>query len=61
MCIWQEIEKLPKQCAKVFKMSRFDGLKYREIAKQLQISEKTVENHMLHAQNTPRKPLLPPG
>ncbi|WP_211999669.1 RNA polymerase sigma-70 factor [Chitinophaga sp. HK235] len=47
--IYQEIEKLPKQCAKVFKMSRFDGLKYREIAEQLQISEKTVENHIINA------------
>ncbi|MBC9912632.1 RNA polymerase sigma-70 factor [Chitinophaga varians] len=58
MRIWQEIEKLPKQCAKVFKMSRFDGLKYREIAEHLQISEKTVENHMVHALKTLRENLF---
>ncbi|RKR81459.1 RNA polymerase sigma-70 factor (ECF subfamily) [Mucilaginibacter gracilis] len=47
--IFKEIENLPGQCKKVFKMSRFDGLKYREIAVLLEISEKTVENHMVRA------------
>ncbi|WP_448701974.1 RNA polymerase sigma-70 factor [Mucilaginibacter sp. AW1-3] len=47
--IFNEIEQLPAQCKKVFKMSRFEGLKYREIAVLLDISEKTVENHMLRA------------
>lgn len=56
--IHQEIEKLPKQCAKVFKMSRFDGLKYREIAEQLQLSEKTVENHIIHALKILRETLF---
>jgi len=41
-----EIEKLPAQCKKIFKMSRFDFLKYKEIAQRLNISEKTVENHI---------------
>lgn len=40
------IELLPEQCRKVFKMSRFEGLKYSEIADQLGISVKTVENQM---------------
>ena len=40
------IKKLPLQRQKVFVMSRFDGLKYKEIAKKLKISPKTVENHM---------------
>jgi RNA polymerase sigma-70 factor (ECF subfamily) len=40
------IEKLPEQCRLVFKMSRFEELKYTEIADQLNISVKTVENHM---------------
>lgn len=44
-----EIEKLPAQCKKVFKMSRFDNFKYREIALMLNISEKTVENHIGNA------------
>ncbi|RAJ08576.1 RNA polymerase sigma-70 factor (ECF subfamily) [Chitinophaga skermanii] len=47
--IYKEIEKLPTQCQRVFKMSRFDGLKYREIAETLSISEKTVEHHIIHA------------
>ena len=44
-----EIEKLPAQCKKVFKLSRFENLKYKEIAKALDISEKTVENHIGNA------------
>lgn len=37
---------LPEKCREVFELSRFDGLKYREIAAKLNISEKTVENQM---------------
>ncbi len=37
---------MPEQRKKIFGMSRFEGLKYKEIAKQLNISPKTVENHM---------------
>lgn len=37
---------LPEQCRLVFKLSRFEELKYAEIAEQLNISVKTVENHM---------------
>jgi len=40
------IEKLPEQCRMVFKLSRFEELKYAEIAEHLSISVKTVENHM---------------
>jgi RNA polymerase sigma-70 factor (family 1) len=40
------LSKLPEQCAKVFGMSRFDELKYQEIADILGISVKTVENQM---------------
>lgn len=39
-------EQLPKQCAKVFKLSRISGLSNKEIASQLQLSEKTVEGHI---------------
>ncbi|WP_143307650.1 RNA polymerase sigma-70 factor [Chitinophaga vietnamensis] len=56
--IYQEIEKLPPQCRKVFKMSRFDGLRYREIAEQLGISEKTVENHIINALKILREQLF---
>ena len=33
--IHQAIDRLPEQCAKIFKMSRFEQLKYQEIADQL--------------------------
>ena len=40
------LEGLPAQCRHVFELSRFENLKYREIAEQLGISIKTVETHM---------------
>jgi RNA polymerase sigma-70 factor (ECF subfamily) len=47
--LYKEIELLPEKCRQVFKLSRLEGVKYKEIALQLSISEKTVENHMGHA------------
>ncbi len=44
--IEEAVASLPEQCRKVFKMNRFEGLKYKEIAEQLGISPKTVENQM---------------
>lgn len=44
--IKEAMEELPEQCRMVFKLSRFEELKYSEIAEQLNISIKTVENHM---------------
>lgn len=40
------IDKLPEQCQRIFKMSRFEYKKYQEIADDLGISIKTVENQM---------------
>lgn len=40
------IAQLPEQCGKIFKMSRYGHLKYHEIAAELGISAKTVENQM---------------
>ena len=37
------LNNLPERCAQIFKMSRFEGLKYREIAQKLNISVKTTE------------------
>jgi RNA polymerase sigma-70 factor (family 1) len=42
----EAIATLPEQCGLVFKLSRFENLKYSEIAEHLDISVKTVENHM---------------
>ncbi len=52
------IERLPERCAKIFCMSRFDGLKYAEIAKEMSISVKTVEANMSKALKEFRKELL---
>lgn len=43
------IKLLPEQCKRVFILSRFDGLKNKEIAEQLDISIKTVEKHISKA------------
>ena len=54
----QEINKLPPQCQKVFKMNRFEQLKYKEIAIRLNLSERTVENHIATALKLLRLALL---
>lgn len=43
------IAELPDQMRKVFELSRYEGLKYAEIARQLDISVKTVETQMSRA------------
>ena len=40
------LERLPERCGKIFSMSRFEGLKYSEIAEKLSVSVKTVESNM---------------
>jgi RNA polymerase sigma-70 factor (family 1) len=47
--LYKAIDQLPQQCRTVFTMSRFEGLKQQEIADQLDISIKTVKNHITHA------------
>jgi RNA polymerase sigma-70 factor (family 1) len=44
--ISEALESLPEQCGLVFRMNRFEHLKYSEIASRLNISVKTVESHM---------------
>lgn len=44
--ISEAMKALPEQCRLVFQLSRFEELKYAEIAAQLNISVKTVENQM---------------
>lgn len=47
--IAKEINKLPEKCRNVFIKSRIDGLKHKEIADDLKISTKTIENHISKA------------
>jgi len=56
--LYDEIALLPAKCQQVFKMSRLEGVKYRDIASQLGISEKTVENHMGNALKILRSRIL---
>jgi RNA polymerase sigma-70 factor (ECF subfamily) len=42
----EALNHLPEQCRTIFQMSRFEELKYREIADHLGLSIKTVENQM---------------
>ncbi len=47
--IEQAIDALPDDLRQVFRMNRFEDLKYREIAEKLGLSEKTVEARMSKA------------
>ena len=40
------LNQLPEGCRTIFQLSRFEDLKYKEIADRLKISIKTVENQM---------------
>ena len=51
------LERLPERCGKIFYMSRFEGLKYNEIAEKLSVSVKTVEANMGRALKEFRKEL----
>ena len=42
----EAVNSLPEKCAEIFRMSKFDKLKYSEIAEVLNISVKTVETQM---------------
>lgn len=43
------INELPEQCRTIFQLSRYEDLKYNEIATQLGLSIKTVETQMSRA------------
>ncbi len=53
--ILEVMNSLPDKCLKVFRMSRIEGLKNREIADKLEISIKSVEKHISKAMQIYRK------
>lgn len=46
MHLLNALNDLPEQCRTIFQMSRFEELKYREIADKMGLSVKTIENQM---------------
>jgi RNA polymerase sigma-70 factor (ECF subfamily) len=46
IAIDKTLKKLPERCSRIFRMNRFEGKKYREIAEIMSISVKTVEADM---------------
>lgn len=55
--IFQTIEQLPPQCRKVFELSRFEKMTYKQIAEKLGISIKTVEAQISKALRNLQKTL----
>lgn len=51
------VSKIPPKARKIFIMSRFEGMKYKEIAESLNISVKTVETQMTRSLSSIRKEL----
>ncbi len=51
------LQQMPERCSRIFRMNRFEGKKYREIAEILSISVKTVEADMGKALRFFRKSL----
>ena len=47
--ILKAIDELPEKCREIFLLSRYENLKYQEIADKLQLSPKTVEAQMSKA------------
>ncbi|WP_341216695.1 RNA polymerase sigma-70 factor [uncultured Wocania sp.] len=45
----ESVQLLPEKCRLVFIKSRFEGLKHKQISSELNISTKTVENHISKA------------
>lgn len=46
LLVSEAVEGLPEQCRTIFEMSRSGGFSYTEIARELKISPKTVENQI---------------
>lgn len=44
--ISKTLDALPPRCSRIFRLNRFEGLRYKEIAQKLSLSVKTVEANM---------------
>ncbi|MGB3548966.1 MAG: RNA polymerase sigma-70 factor [Saprospiraceae bacterium] len=55
----EAINRLPERCRLIYVLSRFEDLTHREIAEQLELSPKTVENQMGRAYKMLREYLAP--
>lgn len=55
--LYAAIDTLPEKCRLVFNLSRFEQRSHREIAEQLGISVKTIENQITKAMKTLREAL----
>tara|TARA_B100001250_G_C19635468_1_gene715744 strand:+ start:403 stop:960 length:558 start_codon:yes stop_codon:yes gene_type:complete len=40
------LDKIPEKCREIFELNRFEGKRYKEIAEELNLSLKTIENQM---------------
>ncbi len=47
--IYKAIDSLPPKCKLAFTLAKINGLKHKEIADVMEISEKTVNNHLVSA------------
>lgn len=59
--LWEAIDGLPRRCREVFLMSKRDGMSNAEIAMEMDISVKTVENQMTKAFKSLRDSLSTTG
>lgn len=56
--LMQAVDQLPEKCRLVFTLSRFEDLSHKEIAEQLEISVKTIENQITKAMKYLRQALI---
>ncbi|MCG8309816.1 MAG: RNA polymerase sigma-70 factor [Cytophagales bacterium] len=53
--VWKIVEEMPPKRRTIYMMIKEDGMKYKQVAKLLDISVKTVESHMHEAMKPIRK------
>ena len=56
--VFELVDNLPERRAKIFRMSKEEGLTYKEIAERLDITENTVDTQIRHSLNYLRREML---